>query len=194
MSDDKPSFSQEKCLDTASIQREDYEQILRMQKGTEGKTVVVEGGGYTAEAWELENKLQVLKQLRLARRLRATMEAAYEDAKQSNDKKKSLEILTGHKNTILEMASLTDAVRGGYTLDSYDDYKLDERREQDRLRHLNAQSTFSIIRKKLARERYAGDRSHIQKRKRDEGSVVTVKNNSESKPIEKTNTFEKNAR
>jgi len=189
MTDDKPSSTQNKVLDVSTIQPEDYEKILRMRREIEGKTIVIEGGGYTAEAWELEGKLQVLKQLRLARRFRATMEAAYEDAKQSNDKKKAFEILARHKNTILEMASLTDAVRGGYTLDSYDEYKLDHQRHNYRMCHLNAQHAFSNLRKKMARERYSDDRSRSSnnKRNRDKQSISNEEK-SKSKYMESATT------
>jgi hypothetical protein len=155
-----------------------------MKRETQGKIVVIEGGGYTSEARELKKKLQLLEQLRLARRLRATMEAAYQDAKQSNDTKKASEILTRHNDTILEMASLTDAVRGGYTLDSYIEYKLDQKRESDRLRHLNAQHIFSSIRKKMAKERNSTDCSSIRKRNREEERSVSNEDNSKSKSIE----------
>jgi hypothetical protein len=136
------------------LQPEDYEQIAIVQSATKGKSVVVDGGGYTAETWELERKMRTFQQLRMARRLRANMEHAYEDAKKAGNIGEALKIFESHKKSMIEMISLTDAVKGGYTLGRYDDYaKVESDRAKNETRsHLTAQSIFSEGRKRMAWE------------------------------------------
>ena len=134
------------------LQPHDFEKIAVVQNATRGKAVVVSGGGYTAEAWEMDRKMRTLQQLQMARKFRAIMEQALEDAKNSGSKKEAMAIFEGHKKTILEMAALTDAIRGGYTLDSYDEYTKNERSFQAQRSHRTAQSIFSDVRKRIAWE------------------------------------------
>jgi len=55
---------------------------------------------------------------------------------------------------MIQMISLTDAVKGGYTLDRYDDYAkiISEKAKNDARSHLTAQSIFSDVRKRMAFE------------------------------------------
>jgi hypothetical protein len=136
------------------LQPRDFEKLAVVQNATAGKSVVISGGGcYTAEAWEVDRKMRTLQQLQTARKFRAIMERALEDAKKSGSNKQAMEIFENHKKTILEMASLTDAIKGGYTLDSYDEYTKRSRRTfQAQRSHRTAQSIFSDVRKRMAWE------------------------------------------
>mmetsp|Transcript_6098 Transcript_6098/g.9244 ORF Transcript_6098/g.9244 Transcript_6098/m.9244 type:complete len:398 (+) Transcript_6098:119-1312(+) len=134
------------------LQPHDFEKIAVVQNATKGKAVVVSGGGYTAEAWEMDRKMRTLQQLQMARKFRAIMEQALEDAKNSGSKKEAMAIFDSHKKIILEMAALTDAIRGGYTLDSYDEYTKNERSFQAQRSHRTAQSIFCDVRKRIAWE------------------------------------------
>ena len=136
------------------LRPDDFEQIAIVQNATEGKAVVVDGGTCTAEAWQIERKMRILEQLKLARKLRATMEKAYEDAKKTESKDAALKAFESHKNTMMEMISLTDAVKGNYVLDDYKEYTNVEtdRIQRERHSHLSAQSIFGDIRKRIAWE------------------------------------------
>ena len=149
-------YRNDEHVDTSSnhLQPEDYEKIAIVQNAAEGNAVVVDGGGYTAEAFEIERKNRTFKQLRMARMLRATMEKAYEDAKKAGSKAAAMKIFDNHKDTMMELVSLTDAVKGGYTLDTYNEYtKLETNRARKENRsHLTAQAILGDLRKRIAWE------------------------------------------
>ena len=136
------------------LQPRDYEKIAIVQNATEGKAVAMGECGHTAEAWEMERKMRTFQQLGMARKLRSAMEQAYEDAKKLNDANDSLQIFEKLKKKMVEMISLTDAVKGGYTLDRYNgNEKVEERRMKKEIRsHRTAQSIFGDYRKRMAWE------------------------------------------
>lgn len=91
--------------------------------------MLVHGGTWTAEARETNRRKKVLEQLKLARKLRATLEHAADQAEQlSQNEARSL--LLQHAPDISVLASLTEAVKGKYTLESYDYYNRKAQQQQ----------------------------------------------------------------
>lgn len=67
--------------------------------------------------------------MRLARKLRATLEHAANVAEESTQQD-ARALLIQHTPDISTLACLTEAVRGGYTLDSYDDFTQQSQQQQ----------------------------------------------------------------
>lgn len=103
-----------------------------------GRYIVVDGGQLTAEAREPDRKRRLHKQLRIARRLRGVMERAADEAeaarlKTSNNsvppsialaQSQARQTMISITPQIQELACLTEAARGGYTLDSYQELSI----------------------------------------------------------------------
>ena len=100
-------------------------QVMSLQKAIQGKKIVFTGGtsSFTAEAWEFNRKRRLHQQLKLARRLRCIMEGALDEGKKANGTKDTKRIFFERSDDMLELASLTNAVLGGFTMDSYHEYK-----------------------------------------------------------------------
>ncbi len=123
------------------------EKVMSLQRAMQNKKIILTGGcgSLTAETWEFERKVRLHKQLKLARRLRSVMERALEEAKaeiaskegrddddddnSSNkwiimkQKKDAIrEIFFKYSDDMLQLASLSNAVLSGFTMDSYDEY------------------------------------------------------------------------
>ena len=97
--------------------------VMALQKAIKNKKVIVSGGvTLTADAFEFENKIRIHEQLKLARKLRGIMEDALRTAQKANDVNEVKKIFHEHKNEMLQLSSLTDAVLAGYTKDTYLDY------------------------------------------------------------------------
>lgn len=177
----------------ATLQPHDFEMISVIQNATEGKSVVVSGGGcFTVEAWEVDRKMRTLQQLQMARKFRAILEQALEDAKKSGSKIQAMAIFENHKKTILEMASLTDAIKGGYTLDSYDEYTKSQKTFQAQRSHRTAQSIFSDVRKRMAWES-SSELFAKEKRAVELHRQLTLEKNAVRIELKNTNKVEKNA-
>lgn len=139
------------------------EKIAIIQQASNGNVLAIEGGLHTTESNEIDRKIRCLKQLSLARKFRALMERAVQDAERCGSKEEALEILKQNKNIILQMTSLTDAVRGNYTQDSYDDYLVMNEGRRELKSHLSCQTAFADFRKKMAYE-HSNDLSTIERR------------------------------
>ena len=97
--------------------------VMALQKAIKNKKVIVSGGvTLTADAFEFENKIRTHEQLKLARKLRGIMEDALRTAQKANDVNEVKKIFHEHKNEMLQLSSLTDAVLAGYTKGTYGDY------------------------------------------------------------------------
>jgi len=92
-----------------------------MENNQRMHSIVAVGGGYTAEAWDIDRKMLMHQQLQLARKLRATMEQACEDSAKV-PRKKAREIFHHHIGDMNELVSLTEVVMGN-SLDSHHEYK-----------------------------------------------------------------------
>ena len=103
-------------------EREFLLQVSALRDELNGQAVISYGGVWTAEAREPSRKQQMHRQLRLARQLRALLEAAAEKAEQAKTRAERLEILQEQSVHVNTLVSLTEAVRGGYTLKEYDEY------------------------------------------------------------------------
>jgi hypothetical protein len=116
-----------------SICSSDSKSVLSLQNAIKGKKVVVTGGTpFTAEAFEFDHKMRLLQQLKLARTLRCTMEGALDEAKKVTNAKDAKKIFYNSKGDMLQLASLTNAVIGRYTLDSYEEYNdIHQKQEED---------------------------------------------------------------
>lgn len=139
------------------------EKIAIIQQVSNENVLAIEGGLHTTESNEIDRKMRCLKQLSLARKFRAVMERAVQDAERCDSKEEALEILKQNKNIILQMTSLTDAVRGNYTQDSYDDYVVMNEGRRELKNHLSCQTVFADFRKKMAYE-HSNELSTIEHR------------------------------
>lgn len=96
------------------------------------QSLLVHGGTWTAEAREPNRRQKLHEQLSLARRLRATLEDAANKAENASPEE-ARALLIQSTPDISILACLTDAVKGNYTLDSYDCHAQHaRRRQQDR--------------------------------------------------------------
>lgn len=79
------------------------------------------GGIKTCEEVELERKESILYQLSRSRQIRESMEEALQLARRSTSSDANFvrEVLFNQQSTVDELVTLTQAVRGGYTLDAY---------------------------------------------------------------------------
>eukprot|EP00521_Asterionellopsis_glacialis_P012516 CAMPEP_0195297948 /NCGR_PEP_ID=MMETSP0707-20130614/22448_1 /TAXON_ID=33640 /ORGANISM="Asterionellopsis glacialis, Strain CCMP134" /LENGTH=273 /DNA_ID=CAMNT_0040359889 /DNA_START=3 /DNA_END=821 /DNA_ORIENTATION=+ len=120
-----------------------------------GRCIVVEGGQITAEAREPDRKRRLHEQLRCARRLRGVMENAAERAEVSGSQQQAKQILISNTPHIKELVSLTEAVRGGYTLDSYreENLRAQQQEQEDRQRAKDASATLHSHLQAMANER-----------------------------------------
>lgn len=106
--------------------------VMSLQQAILGKKIITHGSTkLTIEAWEYERKMRVHKQLKLARKLRSVMEDALTQARMVSDAKAAKQIFYDHREDMLELAALTDAVLGGYTCDDYKEYVHDQKREEE---------------------------------------------------------------
>ena len=108
--------------ETAMTEQEFLLQVSALREKMRGHVVMSYGGGWTAEAREPSRKQQLHHQLRLARQLRALLEAAAEKVEQAKTREERLEILREQSVNVNTLVSLTEAVRGGYTLKDYNEY------------------------------------------------------------------------
>ena len=72
--------------------------------------------GVTSEAKEPDRKRSLLQQLKNAKRLRYVMEMAETKARNASTAEEARRILISCEKDVYELVSLTEAVRGGYTL------------------------------------------------------------------------------
>ena len=86
-------------------------------------------GRFTAEAWEFERRDRLHGQLRLARRIRMDLEEACKEAGKG-PAHRAKEIFISKINIMNELASLTQAVSGKYTLKNYNEYQVAEIEEE----------------------------------------------------------------
>lgn len=98
--------------------------------------IVMEGGALTAEAREPSRRRRLHYQLQLARRLRAQMEQAADQAEAAGSVQEARSIIVSNTRHINELVSLTEAVRGGYTLDSYQEDWGFQQAEQEQARQV----------------------------------------------------------
>jgi len=117
------------------------------QKGNERE------GRHTIESQQVSRRHRLLEQLKIARRVRAVMEQAADQAEKSTSEE-SKDIIQEKKEVINELVALTQANRGNYTLDSYHIYTdIYKRRERSFKRQFRKAKT--IVRnhlKELAKE------------------------------------------
>ena len=129
--------------------------IMFLQKAIKDKKIIVTGSTLlTAEAWEHDRKMRIHKQLKLARKLRCVMEGALEEAKKATNAKEAKKIFFNHRDEMLQLASLSSAVVGGYTLDSYNEY-IDlekEEEEQDQKSFEKSQKYLNGLQQRLVWE------------------------------------------
>ena len=85
------------------------------------QSLLVHGGTWTAEAREPNRRQKLHEQLCLARKLRAILEQAADKAEKLSPRE-ARTLLLQHTADISTLACLTEAVRGNYTLNSYDYY------------------------------------------------------------------------
>ena len=117
--------------------------------------MVMDGGAFTGEAREPQRKERLMGQLDLARRLRRDLEKAANRAEDPNTTtEKARQMIIDMTPTVNQLVSLTEAIRGNYTLDTEEDYHeeynawaQDDRYERDRQR----KSSRSILRDQLRR-------------------------------------------
>ena len=133
------------------------------------RSVCVMGGGYTAEASVPDQRSRLLEQYRLARRLRSSLESALERSRVlPPGSEEARAVLRQRRDDISELVALTEAVRGGYTLDSYRTYSDNvRRRNEERSRRIESAGTVlrSHIRD-MARERRRAERAEVRAAKR----------------------------
>ena len=108
--------------DTDSLSESDVKSVRVVQDALKDKLAVVTHGPFTAEAYEPSHKAKAHEQLQIARRIRATLEHAYHQAKESNSVEMSKKIFDNQRHVIYELISLTNAVQGRYVLDTYDEF------------------------------------------------------------------------
>jgi len=170
-------------------------EIMSIQNTVKDRSIVVTGGSFTAEAWDFDRKMRIHEQLKLARRIRCKMEQACEEAMQAQNKKEVRKIFLNHEDDMLQLVSLTDAVLGGYTLDSYDEYiqmqkEQTEREEKD---FQSSQEALNSLRQNIAWEHaplsFLRDNKEIvrQQRINDRNESNSTKVISEKKKISEKN-------
>jgi hypothetical protein len=115
----------------ALIDHRTDDKLATLQHAIKGKKIMMTGHvPLTAEAFEHQRKVQMHEQLKLARKLRAIMENALAHAKEQKITAEAREIFHRHRNEMLQLASLSNAVVNGYTLDSYNEY-IELEKEED---------------------------------------------------------------
>ena len=138
--------------------------VLSLQTAIKDKKVIICSDGsaaasgcnyassaFTVEAFDHERKIRLHRQLKLARKLRCQMEDAASEAKKAGNSNDAKVIFLERREDILELASLTNAVLGGYTLESYREYidfeKDREDREKQRFDH--SQGELNKLRERM---------------------------------------------
>jgi hypothetical protein len=99
-----------------------------------GKTLVMHGGAWTAEAREPQRRTAVMEQLELAHKLRKQLEEAATKAESADMSVSDIQELILEQHVAMnQLASLTDSAKNGYVLHSYDEYNNWTKLESDRL-------------------------------------------------------------
>ena len=99
------------------------QQLAHIRDVWRGKTMVASGGAWTAEAREPQRKALLLKQLELARALRLQLEEAAASASETNTVLETArQLILSNVPAINRLVSLTEAVRGNYIPENYDEY------------------------------------------------------------------------
>ncbi len=137
-------------LDQVSFARK----VLSLQSAVKGKKVIISGAcdsSFTVEAWEHERKIRAHQQLKLARKLRSTMENSVEAAKKVESPNDAKAIFLERREDMLELASLTSAVLGGYSLNSYRDYieREEAKEEKEKQTFEKAQEHLNELRQRM---------------------------------------------
>jgi hypothetical protein len=134
------------------LQAVDYEAIASIQNATEGKTVVVKGGSHTVEMLEIQRKMQTFHQLKLARKLRAVLESAVAEATVNGTAEGARQIFERNRSSMIELTFLTEAVRGRYIRENYNEgADAGTTKEDSRVCH-GAQAILGDVRKRMAWE------------------------------------------
>ena len=117
------------------------EEVSELRHKLKGYTVIQYGSSFTAEAREPDRKRRLLDQLKVARRLRTTMESAADNIEKTcnNDR---LRFLADNSFHINELVSLTQAVGGGYV--SGHDFNL-QQQEQERRKKANESKVYDTV-------------------------------------------------
>jgi len=136
-------------MNTSADDNSEQENLMALRRVLEGRSLVVSGGAWTAEAWEPERNSKLHAQLRLARQLRVTMENAADLAEQNLNSCPPRKLLVELIPSINELVSLTEAVRGHYTLDDYHEYTRLLKEEEDTQNKELARGTETIVRQLL---------------------------------------------
>lgn len=98
---------------------------------------------FTVEATDFSRKYGLLEQLKIARRLRASMERAANIAETSAPNE-SVAVMLDRKRDINELVALTQAFHGNYFLDSYHVYN-DMYEAKERIREKEMQAATKVI-------------------------------------------------
>lgn len=125
---------QQQDAQPAEMSNESHQDFLRqvstLRNFLEGQTVLNVGNTWTAEAREPDRKRRLHLQLTLARQLRAKLEQAAEIAEDpATTQAARLEMLERGNEDINTLVSLTQAVKLGHTLDRYDEYSRNLRKQ-----------------------------------------------------------------
>lgn len=154
------------------------EEVSELRHKLKGYTVIQYGSSFTAEAREPDRKRQLLDQLKLARRIRTTMESAADTIEKASDTDR-LRFLADNSFHINELVSLTQAVGGGYV--SGHDFNL-QQQEQERRKKANESKVYDTVLNHLVS--MADERDGVLK----EPAVASKASPSSMKPAnEKTN-------
>jgi hypothetical protein len=108
--------------ESSRAEREFLLQVSALRQDLDGQVVIAHGGVWSAEAREPNRKQMLHQQFRLARQLRASLEAAAERSEQARTQDERWNILTEHSTQFNMLVALSEAVRGGYTLRDYTAY------------------------------------------------------------------------
>jgi len=137
--------------DPHELRKADIDALQIVQNTLKDKLLVVTHGPFTAEAYEPHYRAKTHEQLQIARRIRATLESAYHQAKESNSIEEAKNIFEQQRHVIYELISLTNAVQGRYVLDSYDEFiKLSEKnRMEEEKAHCDSLKKINKVRKQL---------------------------------------------
>jgi hypothetical protein len=136
---------------TDSLTESDVKTLRVVQDALKDKLAVITHGPFTAEAYEPSHKAKAHEQLQIARRIRATLEHAYHQAKESNSVEMLKKIFDDQRHVIYELISLTNAVQGRYVLDTYDEFNTLSKkiRMEEEQRHCNSLKQINSVWKDL---------------------------------------------
>lgn len=164
-------------------EREFLLQVSALRQDLDGQVVIANGGVWTAEAREPNRKQMLHQQLRLARHLRASLEAAAERTEQAQTQEERWNILNEHSTPFNMLVALTEAVRGGYTLRDYTAYARFVKNYEARVQEERQNDHAVIVAQLVAMAKERDTISNGQSVQKNVAATVGVSNPEAAAPV-----------